>query len=310
VLGTVAFGRQANVITQLRHDFGPTASASLMLLQRTGSGEDNSVIALSQSIRRGKWSVDGEVAQTSGPEAGGMAWTGALNLEDKNLFTTVRYRRVGASFLDRLGFVSFLDYKGWSSYTSWYAQWRHGFFRSFELDFNPIFDQHLDGRPFRRRASLNVGFETRSDYFLGLNIDGGKFDSDTDFTYGFNLGGNISNRFRRWNLNVTTGQQANLPYTSFGPSFSVRLFKKLDISIGSFVQNYQGVTQQHIITFNYEITPYRSWGGRAVIEDGGTNFYISYRSAGRAGTDTYLIIGDPNARRFTQHVMMKWVFAL
>ncbi|HZO87932.1 MAG TPA: carbohydrate binding family 9 domain-containing protein [Chthonomonadaceae bacterium] len=310
MLGTISVGHEMNWVAHLRREFGPTTGANLMLLQRGAPGEDNTVGVLAAHSRKGKWSTDGEMALTGGPGAGGIAWTSAINLEDKNFFTTIRYLHVAPNFLDRLGFISFTDYRGWSSYTFWGAQWQHGPFRRFNLFFNPLFDEHMDGRPFRRRASLGVNFETRNDYRIGFHVEGGKFDNDTDFIYGFNIGGNVSNRFRRWDLSFTTGQQANLPYTSFGPSFNIRLFKKLDISIGSFIENYQGVTQQHILTFNYELSPYRAWGGRLVIENGGTNFFVSYRNSGRGGMDTYFIIGDPNAKSFVKRVMLKFVFAL
>ena len=38
------------------------------------------------------------------------------------------------------------------------------------------------------------------------------------------------------------------------------------------LQNYQGVQHQEILTFNYEITPYRAWGGRVVVNNGDVNF--------------------------------------
>ena len=47
-----------------------------------------------------------------------------------------------------------------------------------------------------------------------------------------------------------------------------------------------------------------------VVNNGDVNFYLSYKNAGRAGTDTYLVFGDPNAARFASQVLVKWVFAL
>ncbi len=310
MLGTIAPGHQADFVAQVRRELGPTGGASLMLLQRLVPGEDNTVGIFAANTRRGKWSVDGEAAQTAGPEAGGMAWAAALNLEDKNLFTTIRYRRVGASFLDRLGYIPFTDYKGWSSYTDWGTSWRHGYLRNFDVSFSPTFDWHLDGRPFRRQISLGAYFETRDDYSFGASVDGGKFDQDTDLTYSVNFGGGVSNRFRQWRLFLTTGQEASRPYTAFGPGFSVRLFKKLDLALQTFVESYNGISQQHIVTFNYELSPYRAWGGRLVIENANTNFYLSYRNAGRGGMDTYFILGDPNAARIVKRAMVKFVFAL
>lgn len=309
-LSTLALGHQANFVTQLRRDINATSSVSAILLQRLAPGEDNTVFALNPTVRRGKWSVDGQVAQTLGPEAGGMAWTAAVNLEDKNLFTTIRYRRVGASFLDRLGFIDFNDYRGFSSFTNWSGEWRHGFFRNFNFEFNPLWEEHLDGRRFRHRASSNLYMETRSDLGMSIGVDGGKFDNDDDLLFNAGLTVGASNRFRQWGMFLSTGKQANRPYTSIGPTIGLRLFRHLDVNFSSFLQNYEGITQQHIITFNYQLSPYRSWGGRMVIQDSNTNYYLSFRNAGRGGMDTYFIIGDPNSSRFTQRVLLKFVFAI
>ncbi len=310
VLSTVGFGKEADLVAQLRRDFNATANVNVIVTQRLAHAQDNTVAAISPSIRRGKWSLDGQVAQTFGTEAGGLGWTGAVNLEDKNLFSTLRYRHVDRAFNDRLGYIAFTDYKGESSYTHWGADWRHGYLRNFGVDASTTYDFHIDGSNFRRQASIFLGFETRSDYFIGVHTEGGTFDRDTDFTYGLNIGGSVSNRFRSWSFGITSGKQANRVYTSFGPNFNLRLFRKLDLSVGSFIQNYAGIEQQHIITMNYELSPFRSFGGRIVVENSGVNAYLSYHNSGRRGVDTYFLVGDPNAKRFVSQIMLKLVFAI
>lgn len=310
MLGTFDVGNQANLITNIRREINATSNATFMWAQRLEPGADNSTLVFAPNIRRGKWGITGKIAQTLGPGAGGLGWTTSLDLQDKNLFATMRYRHVAANFLDSLGFIPFTDYHGWSSFISWSAPWRKGALRGFEVSLYPEWDSHLDGRPFRRRANLGISLETRSDYQFGLNIEGGKFNQDNDLTYSFNVGGNTSNRFRRWNLSLTTGKLADRPYTAFGPSLNWRLFGQFDISLSTFIQNYDTASQQYILTFNNQISPFKSWGGRLVLENSHFNIYLSYRNAGRGGTDTYFIIGDPNADSFAQRVMIKWVFAL
>ena len=140
--------------------------------------------------------------------------------------------------------------------------------------------------------------------------EGGKFDESNDLLYSASFGGNVSNRFKQWNVQFTTGKQADRPYTAVGPTISYRFFKKLDLIVGSFIQNYEGVSQQTIVTFNYEINPFQSWGGRAVIQDNDTNFYVSYHNSGRKGTDSYFILGDPNSKRFVKRLTLKFVFSI
>lgn len=310
MLGTVAFGNESNYIAQVRREFGPTSNGSLMFLQRIERGLDNTVLVAEQETRKGKWGLHGQYAISGGRNAEGSAWTTAINLEDTNFFTMIRYQNVGRFFADRLGLISFNDYQGISTYSNWGNNWRKGFWRSFEVEAGITWNWHQNGRPFQRRGFFFSDIQTRSDYQLALFTEGGKFDNDDDFTYGFEIEGNVSNRFKSWGINFTTGRQANLPYTAFGPKFSIRIFKKLDIILNSFIQNYQGVSHQQILTLNYEINPYQSWGGRVVIENGNFNAYLAYKNAGRKGLDTFFIIGDPNAPKFVPQIAVKLVYAL
>jgi hypothetical protein len=310
MLGTLAPGRQNHIVTQLRRELGPTSNVSFLAMQRFAPGEDNTVLALEPNVRWGKWSVNAQGAMSLGREAGGGAWTGSVDIQDTNFFGTLRYRSVAPNFLNRLGFIPFVDYRGLSGYFNWGAPWRKGYFRGFNVDFFPTWDWHTDGRPFRRQAGFGASIETRDDYRFGIQAEGGKFDNDTDFTYGLRFQSGVTNRFRQWGLSVSTGQLANLPFTAYGADFGFRLGKNFDLAYAGYFQSYQGFEQQHILTLNYQIDPFRSWGGRVVIQNSAVNFYLSYRNAGRRGMDTYIILGDPNADSFVQRVMVKFVYAL
>ena len=310
-LATVGFGSEANFVGNIRRDLSSTSSANFFAEQHLERGKDNSVFAFATNQRKGKWSIDGQLAQTLGTEAGGTAWTGAVNIDDKNLFSTLRYRNVGRTFKDRLGFIEFNDYQGLSNYNEGGAPWRKkGTFRNYSFSGGFNWDWKQDGTPFRRAGNLNLSFETKNDYSIGFGIYGGKFEESTDTIYNVSFGGSVSNRFKSWGVQFSTGTQADRPYTSVGPMINLRVFKKLDISVGSFIQNYEGVSQQTIVTMNYEINPFQSWGGRVVVQDNDTNFYVSYHNSGRKGTDSYFILGDPNARRFVKRLTLKFVFSI
>ena len=67
---------------------------------------------------------------------------------------------------------------------------------------------------------------------------------------------------------------------------------------------------QHILTFNYDLSPRRGIVGRVVAQNFGTNGYLAYRQSGYGGVETFLILGDPNATKFRASVMYKviWPF--
>jgi hypothetical protein len=217
---------------------------------------------------------------------------------------------VSPNFNNPNGLTFFTDLKGFTAFTSWNAEWREGFWRSFNVEVFPNYLWHTDGRPFRRGGGFSAALETRSDWRFGIDATHEKFDNEVDRTVGFRIRRGVSNRFRQWGLAYITGRQADKPYTFFGPEGSVRLFGKLDIAYGGALQNFEGRQRQHILTAAFEVSPTRSFGGRLVIQDSDTNWYLSYRNAGLLGTETFFILGEPNAARLQSQAMMKMVFAL
>jgi len=97
--------------------------------------------------------------------------------------------------------------------------------------------------------------------------------------------------------------------TFLGPSASFRILKKLDILYQGAFQNRAGLDQQHVITMNYEISPTCSYGGRVVVQNADTDAYFFYHKSGGKGTELFLILGDPNAKRTVKSIQLKLVFA-
>lgn len=118
-----------------------------------------------------------------------------------------------------------------------------------------------------------------------------------------------TNRFRQFGISGQFGEQGSSRATFLGPSASFRLLKKLDVSYTGGLLNRAGVTDQHILTFNYELSPLRSFGGRTVVQNSDTNLYFFYHNSGGRGTDFFVVLGDPNAARFKKQLQVKWVFS-
>ena len=47
-----------------------------------------------------------------------------------------------------------------------------------------------------------------------------------------------------------------------------------------------------------------------MAQTGGTNGYFAYRQSGYGGVERYLILGDPNAKKFTPRIALKVVWAM
>lgn len=328
LLATADFGRRSDIVARYRHDFSPTNQVGLFFTNKSASdplradeldrNEENRVAVLLQNARWGKFGVSSQYALSSGRfpttgqrSGGGDAAQVNFTYEDIHNFTSLQLLNVEPTFRAANGLINFVDYRGASLFHTWGRQWNSGgFWRSFDLWFNPRVDWHLDGRPFRRGGGMGVSFDTRSDLGLGVDVNYTKFDRQTDNTIGLFFGLGQSNRFQRAGLRFETGQQADRPYSFIGPSLSLRTLGKLDIAYGGGFQNYTEDSTQHVLTMSYEFLPTRSAGGRIVVQDNDTNGYISYRNSGATGTEIYFILGDPNARRFTARAALKFVFAL
>jgi len=310
VLSTVDFGRRADTIASYRHSLSDTSTAQVFLSQKSAVDDTNTVGVLLQETRWGKFSVESEVGFSAGNGAGGGTRQVGLGYGDKHIFHFLQYLDVSPSFRNANGLTFFTDRRGFTGFFDWNAEWRRGFWRGFNVEFFPLYTWHSDGRPFERGASLDIALETRSDWRLALSTRHSRFDSERDATWGLRVVRGASNRFLKVGLGVEQGIVADRPYSLISPEASLRLFRRLDIGYGGALERLAGSHRQHVATATYEISPTRSVGGRVVVENAHTNWYLSFRSSGQAGTEVFFILGDPNARRFQEQAFVKLVFAL
>jgi len=67
---------------------------------------------------------------------------------------------------------------------------------------------------------------------------------------------------------------------------------------------------QIVVTGTYDLSDERTISGRAVESRDSFNIYFTYRQAVRRGMDAYVIVGDPNARKFERRLAVKTVWAM
>ncbi|RKU08131.1 hypothetical protein C6503_23395 [Candidatus Poribacteria bacterium] len=66
---------------------------------------------------------------------------------------------------------------------------------------------------------------------------------------------------------------------------------------------------QQILTLAYDFSPALSLGSRLIWQVEGINIYFALRRSGYAGTDFFIILGDPNASEFKQRLVAKVIRA-
>jgi hypothetical protein len=310
ILNTEDFGNRNDLVARYRHDLGPTTAVNAMFVNANNRHGNNSVAVLRPEGRWGKLGVIGDIAQSSAPGQTGWNKQAFFTYGDKFLYWSVRFFEIGDDFRDDDGFIPFTGIKGARPGVLWGAEYKNGPWRSLYFSVNPQFTYHSDGTPFEQGGSTELIMDTRTDWEFDLGFTDSKFDGAKDKTIYFAATQNISNRFHRWSLTTITGTQADEPYTFVGPTLTTRILKKLDLGYSGAFQNFEGHDQQHILTAGYDLSPTRSFGARMVVNNADTNWYLSFRNSGEKGTETYIILGDPNASRFKKRLTVKFVFAL
>ncbi len=311
VLGAMDWGHGADWVLRGRHAFGETSNVNMALVNRDDEHASNRVLVLGEDFRRKLWNADASWAGSwEGHKQTGGAGNAFLYYSSPRWFAEVAPHFVSPHFRDDLGFIPFTDYKGVQADANYSTEWRKGMVRSMIVGVNTTDTHHYDGRLFQqqRRASANV--QTRGDYSFNLGWAGGRFEQFDDSVYSIGLRARASDPFHNFGVDYSWGRRADHLYAFITPATTWRFGQKLTVGLASSLLYHTQDAQQHIVTFNYDFSPRQGIGGRVVAQTGGTNGYLAFRRSGYGGTETFLILGDPNALKFQQRVVLKVVWAM
>jgi hypothetical protein len=311
VLSALAPGHEEDWLLQARHELGPTANVNVGLVNRDRAGLSNRVLELGENFRQGYWNANSSgVVSWMGGRQSGSAGNLTFFYNSPRWYADLIPHFVSPRFQDDLGFIPFTDFKGVLSDVSYSTQWRKGAVRSLSVGGYTNDSNHYDGRLFRQVRGFNTNVQSRSDYSLGFGWDGGRYEQFNDSVFSLTLGARASDPFHNYGLGYSWGRRAAHPYTFITPYATWRFGQKLTLGVASSLLFHIQDQQQHIVTFNYDFSPKQGIGGRLVAQTGGTNGYFSYRHSGYGGTETFFIVGDPNATKFRKRVAFKVVWAM
>lgn len=310
ILSTFRGDRERVGVAHLRYSMGERGGWSAYGLLR--SGEDNpnhDAYGVSGNVRSGNYRVGGKWIYAREGDTGGYATDLTLNYEVPRWFSGLRWMRIDPDFKASLGLIYFTDRQGFSWYTRYDDEFRSGAIRELEADLFWRHYTHVNGDPFERGIRASLDITLRSDYEIGLEHEVVTFEEEHDRVYGVRVTGNASNRFNQWSIGYEFGKRADKDIRFLGFGITRRLFGKLDIGFNGSILRFDENREQFILTVGWEFDQLRALSARIVREDNDVNWYVAYRSAGGVGQDLYVIIGDPNAERFTQRLALKWVWA-
>jgi hypothetical protein len=307
-LGTFHRGGNHNLLLRTSRSLSATTNVGAAYIGHRDNSGTNSVIFLEGEKRRGKFSVGANFAQTWYGKQVGRQMRSGVTYRGSRFYVSVAPFFIEPDFVNKLGFHPFTGIRGGRISVSARNEWRSGVLRLIQFFTMGEMSDRYNGAVFRRTAKIAGGLLTRSDYNLSLIWDGGRFEEYHDGTFDIIFRGRFSDQFTNYSINYSFGRRAGKPYRSLRASASLRV-KALTMGLTLHFVRHQEKNQQHIVTLNYDFTPALSLGGRFIWQGSSGNVYFALRRSGYAGTDIYVIIGDPNAEKFQRRLVGKVVRA-
>ncbi|MBI4662103.1 MAG: carbohydrate binding family 9 domain-containing protein [Verrucomicrobia bacterium] len=295
VLGAFELDGRQDYVVRARQEFNTTDSLAVSAVGRNDSDGDNEVLVFHPAWRRANWVgllhwapsfTDGEysgdalnfdlVYQTQRTSAGGV----------------VHYVR--PEFRADNGYIPFTDEYGLFAYVGHTTEWRAGPLRRLRLYPMTRLANHFDGRPFRRMATFYLFSETRGDWGIDLRVEAGRFERYDDRLFEIKVRGRVSDKFHNFGLGVQWGRQGGEDLLFLTPSIHWRFAERFSVGAASSVLSHRQDRFQHLLSLSYDLTKAWSFGGRLVWQDELTSGFLSLRRSGYAGTDYYVVFGNPN----------------
>ena len=270
--------------------------------------DTNSVGHLSGSVRHGKFSAESSFTQSWEGNSDGR--TGDVNLRyNGSLFQSVLFGYfVDPDFVNNLGYRPFTGLRGSGLEGVISNEWRQGLIRSIFVGGNVIAANNYEGEVFQRDFSVFSNFSTHSDYGLSINWYGGRFQEFTDSVFSIRLSARTSDRFNNVSVSYDWGEQADKRLHRVSGNLNLRVYG-FTAGLSSNIQWHFARRYQQILTLAYDFSPALSLGSRLIWQVEGVNIYFALRRSGYAGTDFFIILGDPNALEFKQRLIAKVIRA-
>ncbi len=309
-LNAYDFDGRNDMVTRFSRNYGPNTNAGVFISEKTSPGDDNTLASFDYHDKWGKAGFENISATTQGTNAGGGASVENFSYEDKLLVWDLLYEDLSNNFNAEDSYIPQIGIKGFTGVMAWFNNWQHGYFRDFQLTFVPDYTWHSGGQVYQRGVDFQLALDSRSDTHYQLEYNYNRYDASSDQTLTLTFIRGVTNRFCQWGLGYQFGILNDEPASFITPQVSFRVLKKLDLTYAGSILNLGGVTQQHIFTANYELSPTKAIGGRVVSQTGGTNAFLYYHNSGGKGTEMYFLIGDPNALTFQKIVEVKFIFAV
>ena len=303
-LGTYHRNNQ-NIILQATQSPTATSNISAAFLSHHHSDtEANNVGYLSGDVRYRKLSVGSNLTQTWAGESDGRNGFVSLGYNGSIFQHYLSAFFVDPDFVNNLGYQPFTGYRGVGLGTFIKNEWREGFFRRVSGSIQSQISNTYEGEVFRRDFYVSSLIMTHSDYALAAGWRGGQFEEFSDSVFSIGLRARATDRFNNVGITYNWGEQAGESIHRISGNLNLRAYG-FTAGLSSRIQWHFKKRYQQILTLTYDFSPALSLGSRLIWQVEGINIYFALRRSGYAGTDFFVILGDPNASEFKQRLVGK-----
>ena len=306
-IGTLStyHGNNQNVVLRAKQALTATSDISAAFLshhhQHTGM---NNVGYLSGYVRRGELSLNSYFAQSWEGKSTSRTGNAFLSYTGSNIIAYLSGIFISPDFVNPLGYHPFTGYRGIGLGTAFHNEWREGTVRKAYIVFDSRASNTYKGKIFWRDLSVRSYLLTHSDYSLSFGWKGGRVEEFTDSVFKIGFGVRDSDRFNNLSIQYASGQQAGEAIHRISGNLNLRAYG-FTAGLSSQIQWHFEKRYQQILTLTYDFSPALSLGSRLIWQEEGINFYFALRRSGYAGTDFFIILGDPNALEFKQRLVAK-----
>ncbi len=324
LLDTYSFDGRNDLAFNVRQKIAKYNRATLAYVRTDQPGGDNQTYHARGRYRkilgRGRFDLSARVFEsyTEGGDAG-TSWSVRADRRqgEGRPRLWVSYRRVDPTFDPWDGFAPDTDMEGFSAGVNFWNSFDERRTQSHAAWLSWGSFAHTDGS--RYHDDLGAGYGV--DYCDGTwwNVSWGRSDRppNVDNTQGVYWGWNGKKLHRGGNAGIRWGRQDGADYLFYSTGQGFKVSDKLRFYAGHEFRESDHpddandeCIRRSTLTMNYDLTDEKTLGGRLLTGDLGTNFFLSYRQAVRAGTDLFVILGDPNAGHTESRlaVKAKWVY--
>jgi len=308
MLGTYHRNNQ-NLIFSTSQTLTATSSVNAAFLSHHHSDTGaNNVGYLEGKARHNKFAVGGDIVQSWAGESNGRKGFASLDYNGSIFQPSVFVFFTDPDFVNNLGYHPFTGNRGGALQGIISNEWREGFVRSIFVGANMIASNTYEGEVFQQDFAVFSNFLTHSDYGLSIGWNGGQFQEFTDSVFNIRLKARASDRFNNVSVGYNGGEQADERLHRISGNLNLRAYG-FTAGFSSSIQWHFERRYQQILTLTYDFSPALSLGSRLIWQVEGFNIYFALRRSGYAGTDFFIILGDPNAMAFKQRLVAKVIRA-